>query len=258
MIDTHTHPYLEQFEDGGAEAVERALAAGVTHMVLPNVDESSVRPILDLHSRYPEQTSVAIGLHPTEVNADWRPTLDRILEVFRCDPSAPHIVAIGEVGMDLYWDKTFRKEQADAFAYQLRLAEEAGLPVIIHCREALEDTIAVIAEVKPTVPLIFHSFTGSPEDVRRIREVCDPWFGINGVVTYKNAQPLRDALPEIGLGRILLETDAPYLAPVPKRGRRNEPAYVTYVRDQVAATLGVTPAEVEAATEANAKEIFKR
>ena len=257
MIDTHTHPYLEQFESWGAVALERALAAGVTHMVLPNVDESSVRPILDLHSRFPEQTSVAMGLHPTEVKEDWRPTLDRILDTFRQDPSRPRIVAVGEVGMDLYWDKTFSREQAEAFAQQLRLAEEAGLPVIIHCREALEETLKVISEVRPTVPLIFHSFTGSPDDVRRIREVCDPWFGINGVVTYKNAQPLRDALPEIGLGRMLLETDAPYLAPVPKRGRRNEPAYVAYVRDQVAATLGVTPAEVDAATEANAKEIFK-
>lgn len=257
MIDTHTHPYLEQFEAGGAEAVERALAAGVTHMVLPNVDESSVRPILDLHSRFPEQTSVAMGLHPTEVNGDWRPTLECILETFRNDPSRPRIVAVGEVGMDLYWDKTFSREQADAFARQLRLAGEAGLPVIIHCREALEETLAVISEVRPSVPLIFHSFTGSPDDVRRIREICDPWFGINGVVTYKNAQPLRDALPEIGLPRMLLETDAPYLAPVPKRGRRNEPAYVAYVRDQVADLLGVTPAEVDAATEANAKEIFK-
>ncbi len=256
MIDTHTHPYLEQFEDGGAQAVERALEAGVTHMVLPNVDESSVAPILALHSRFPAVTSVAMGLHPTEVNADWRAALERILQGFLTSPSAPRIVAIGEVGMDLYWDVTFRAEQAEAFAEQLRLAERHRLPVIIHCREALDDTLAVIARVKPTVPLIFHSFTGSPEDVRRIREVCQPWFGINGVVTYKNAQPLRDALPVIGLDRILLETDAPYLAPVPKRGRRNEPAYVAYVRDQVAASLSLDPADVDAATEANAKSIF--
>ena len=253
MIDTHTHPYLSQFEDGGAEAVQNAIDNGVTHMVLPNVDASTVEPMMALHRRFPAATSVAMGLHPTEVGPDW----ERVVDEMELLLDKGGFVAVGEIGIDLYWEKEHRIEQMQAFARQLRIASRLGLPVIIHCREALDETLQVISEVRPDVPLIFHSFTGSPDDVRRIREVCDPFFGINGVVTFKNAKEIREALPLIGLDRIVVETDAPYLAPVPFRGRRNEPAYVVHTCAKIAEVLGLTPQQVEASTDINAKRIFR-
>lgn len=254
MTDTHTHLYLlEQFPDGGAEAVERALAAGVSHMVFPNVDESTLTPMMALHRLYPAHTSVALGLHPTEVADGWERTVDKM----ESELEKGGYVAVGEVGIDLYWDTTRKEMQMEAFRRQLGIAGRLRLPVIIHCREALHPTLEAIAEVRPDVPLVFHSFTGSAEDVALIRSVCDPLFGINGVVTFKNAAPLRDALPEIGLERMLLETDSPYLAPVPHRGKRNESSFISEVCDKVASVLGLSPEEVESATDHNAGIIFK-
>lgn len=252
MIDTHTHPYLEQFKDGGVEVINRALDSGVTHLILPNVDLSTITPMSELHAKFPDCTSMAMGLHPTEVGDDW----EKIVEEMEVLLEKGGFVAVGEVGIDLYWEKERRDDQIKAFRRQLEIAERLRLPVIIHNREANEETVEVIRQVKPTVPLIFHSFSGGPEVVRYIREVCDPMFGINGVVTFKNAEELRQALPEIGIDRILLETDAPYLAPVPFRGRRNEPAYVAYTRDKIAEVLGISPEEVENVTDKNAKMTF--
>lgn len=252
MIDTHSHIYMDEFSDGGADALTRALAAGVSHMVLPNVDISTIEPMMALHRRFPQNTSVALGLHPTEVGDDWR----EIVAGMEHQLETGHYVAVGEVGVDLYWDKSRRKDQLEAFAEHLRIADRLHLPVIIHCREALDEVISVIGEVKPDVSLIFHSFTGSAEDVRKIREVCDPVFGINGVVTFKNAQPLSDALPEITLGKILLETDSPYLAPVPHRGKRNESSYLPAICAKLAETLGVSRDKVDNITTANAAAVF--
>lgn len=252
MTDTHCHPYLEDFEDGGREAVARALEAGVNRLVLPNVDASTVDRMKHLHETYPENTSMAMGLHPTEVGDGW----ENIVDDMEAELRSGGYVAIGEVGIDLYWDNTRKKEQMEAFSRQLRIAAGLNLPVIIHCREGLDETLECIREVSPRVPLIFHSFTGSKEDVEKIREVCDPMFGINGVVTYKSAQPLRDALQEIGLSHILLETDSPYLTPVPHRGKRNEPANVVLTCRKVAEVLGVDPEEVARQTDANAENTF--
>lgn len=253
MIDTHTHLYLADFPEGGVREVAAALDAGVRHLVFPNVDRDTVAPMLALHEKFPEATSMAMGLHPTSVGENSKEILDEVGELL----GSGKFVAVGEVGMDLYWDTTFRKEQMDVFAEQLRMADSAGLPVIIHCREALEETLAVIKSTGVTVPLIFHSFTGSPDDVRKIREVCDPMFGINGVVTFKNAAPLRDSLSEIGEERILLETDSPYLAPVPMRGKRNESAWLPYVCGKIAEVLDKTAEEVSDATDKNACKIFR-
>lgn len=252
MTDTHSHPYLAEFEDGGIAAMERALEAGVGHVVLPNVDAASIEPMMRLHKKYPHVTSMAMGLHPTEVGANWEEELSLMESLF----AEGGFKAIGETGIDLYWDSSNADIQRRAFIRQLRMAEAARLPVIIHSRNALAETLECIREVSPRVPLVFHSFTGTPDDVRTIRDVCDPMFGINGVVTFKNAQPLRDALPVIGLDRIVLETDAPYLAPMPNRGKRNEPAWVVYVCRAVASTLGLPPEIVEKATDANASATF--
>ncbi|MDE6577123.1 MAG: TatD family hydrolase [Muribaculaceae bacterium] len=252
MIDTHSHPYLPEFDDGGKGAVDRALSAGVSHIILPNVDITSLEPMIALHESRPDATSIAIGLHPTEVREDWEKVVEGMKEILQ----DKKCVAVGEVGMDLYWDKSHEEAQKKAFALQLKIAEEMRLPVIIHCREALDETLEVIEEVKPTVPLIFHSFTGSPDDVRKIRKVCNPMFGINGVVTFKNAKSLRESIPEIGIDYLLLETDAPYLAPVPHRGKRNESAYLVHTLNAVANALGMEPGEAEEATDRNARKTF--
>lgn len=254
MIDTHTHIYLrESFAEDMNETLERALAAGISRMVFPNIAADSIGQMVSLHEQYPAVTHIAAGLHPTEVKANWREEAEKCLALL----DERTCVAIGEIGMDLYWDKTFEAEQREALAYQLREAKRRGLPAIIHCREALTETLEVMRDLGDDLPpVIFHSFTGTKEDVRRIREVTDSMFGINGVVTYKNATGLREALPEIGLDRIVLETDSPYLAPVPKRGRRNETSYLAYIRDCIASTLGVDAGEVEAKTDANAMNIF--
>lgn len=255
MIDTHTHIYLrESFAEDMAATLERALEAGVSRMVFPNIDAKSVEEMLALHDLYPDVTHIAAGLHPTEVGENWREETEKCLRLL----DERNCVAIGEIGMDLYWDKTFAEEQREALALQLREAKRRDLPAIIHCREALTETLEVMRSLGDELPqVVFHSFTGSAEDVRRIREVTDAMFGINGVVTYKNAQGLRDALPEIGLDRMVLETDSPYLAPVPKRGRRNETSYLGYIRDCIASTMGVSPAEVDARTTANARQLFR-
>ncbi len=259
MTDTHTHLYSRQFEDGGHEAVRRALEAGVGRMIFPAVEPETTPALLALAKAWPGRVDVALGLHPTDLGDDWRSRLDDIERQFEASGLEP--VAIGEVGIDLHWEPETLTAQKEAFARQLDMAAERGLPVIIHSRDALPETLDVIAEHARrhggALPrLVFHSFTGGPDDVRAIREVCDPWFGINGVVTFRNAQPLRDAIPLIGLDRLLLETDSPYLAPVPHRGKRNESSCLPLIRDAVAQALGVGPREVEEATDAGAALVF--
>ncbi len=253
FVDTHTHIYLpEEFPDS-AQAVERALAAGVGHMVFPNVDLATVEPMIALHERYPDVTSVAVGLHPTEVKDDYQQALSRMEQILASSRVSP--VAVGEIGIDLYWDSTYREEQRDAFEQQCRWAVGRGLPVIIHCREGLDDTLEVLSGMSAMPRGVFHSFGGNCEDVDRIRAVGDFYFGINGIVTFKNSK-LRDVLPHIGLDRILLETDSPYLAPVPNRGKRNESSYIPYIAHTVADAVGETPEDVAMATTANARRLF--
>ena len=263
MIDTHTHLYMDSFSkdepDGCAAAVDRAVEAGVECMVLPSVDRESAAEVAALHARRPEHTRTAMGLHPTEVGEDWKEELEDIVATL--SPTAP--VAIGEVGIDLYWDDSNLSLQKEAFIAQLLLAEKMGLPVIIHCRDGVEECCECIEVARERslsgklTPLVFHSFTGSPDDVRRIRKVCDPYFGINGVVTFKNSGQLPEAVREIGLDRLLLETDSPYLAPVPKRGRRNESSYLQFINSRIAEILGIPPMETEEATTRNAKDLFR-
>lgn len=250
LIDTHTHLYLPDFEVPD-DAVRRALAAGVGHMLFPNVDLTTVEPMLALAEAFPGHTSVALGLHPTEVDGRWEEALERLQPYW----SRAVYVAVGEIGIDLYWDKTFRDQQMQAFARQVALAREKCLPVIIHCREGLGEVLEVLQDYRD-VPAVFHSFGGTVAEVERIRGLGDYFFGINGIVTFKNSR-LRDVLPDIGIGRILLETDSPYLAPVPHRGKRNESAYITATAAHVAQALGMTAEAVASATTANACSLFK-
>lgn len=249
FVDTHTHLYLPEFEDGGVAAVERAVDAGVGMMLFPNVDLTTVEPMVSLNRQFPDNTRIAMGLHPTEVSENWKKDLEKI------PFDTPELVAIGEIGMDLYWSAEFCSQQKEAFYAQCLIAAELGLPIIIHQRDALEETLEVLKSL-PVVPRgVFHSFGGTSEDIRKIREIGDFYFGINGIVTFKNSK-LRDVLPEIGLDRILLETDSPYLTPVPHRGKRNESAYIPHIADHIAAFLGIDIKVVEQTTEKNSKVLF--
>lgn len=253
IFDTHTHLYESDFdEDGGGEAaVRRALDADVAAMLMPNVDLASVAPLRRLQEAFPERVFAAMGLHPTEVGDSWRDDVAAVLAELR-----PDDVAVGEVGVDLYWDKSRREQQMQALEVQARHALAADLPLVIHCREALDETLEVLEGVRG-VRGVMHSFGGTPDDVDEVRRrLGDDWyFGINGIVTFKNSR-LREVLPAIGLDRILLETDSPYLAPVPRRGKRNESAFLPFVAAHVADSLGVSVAEVDAATTAGAVDLF--
>ena len=252
MIDTHTHLYLEQFDEDCDEVVQRALESGVHHLVLPNVDLTTIEPMHALHDTYPQCTSMAMGLHPTEVNADWREALKEVEGWF----DKRKYVAVGEIGVDLYWDKTYHKEQKQVLDTQLHWAEEMNIPVILHCREGLDTILEVFDEYSGTLPRgVFHSFCGTPEEVQRIRQRGNFYFGINGIVTFKKSQ-IPAVLPEIGIERILLETDSPYLAPVPNRGKRNESANIPHICRCIASHLGLTEEDASRITDANAQQLF--
>lgn len=255
MIDTHTHIYLsEEFSDGREAVVERALSAGVDRMIFPNIDLKSVEPMKWLHDRFPESTSITLGLHPTEVDADWKSALRDIERAMKDD----EIVGIGEVGIDLHWDSTYIRQQQEAFQWQLSMARERELPVIIHCRDAMDVTLQCIDSLGGELSqLLFHSFTGSADDAKEIMKRYPAMFGINGVATFKNADDVRKAICEIGAEKIVLETDSPYLAPVPYRGKRNESAYIMSTLKSVAETLEIEPKELEKITDENARRIFR-
>lgn len=252
LIDTHTHLYLDEFEDGGRHAVQRALDAGIGHMVMPNVDLGTIAPMRALSSQFRENISMAMGLHPTEIKDSWHDDL-KIIEDELCRHCGDY-VAVGEIGIDLYWDKTYAKQQMQAFDQQLTIASERKLPVIIHCREGLNETLEVLSG-HSSVQAVFHSFGGTADDVERIRRIGDYYFGINGIVTFKNSK-LRDTLPAIGTSRLLLETDSPYLAPVPHRGKRNESAYITATAAHIAQCLNITNTQIADITTRNAVDFF--
>ena len=253
MIDSHTHIYMEEFDTDRNEVMHRAVAAGVGAMILPNVDLDSIDALHNTVAQYPNLCHAAMGLHPTSVTPKYSEQLAAIRPLF----DTHNYSAVGEIGIDLYWDKTYRTEQCIAFAEQIRWAQELSLPIIIHCREALDTTIEVLKQFPyNSVRGVFHSFTGTPEQVATIRrEVGDFYFGINGIVTFKNAC-LDDLVTAIGIHRILLETDAPYLAPTPHRGKRNEPAYTPYMAARIAQILGISIEEVDQATTSNTRTLF--
>lgn len=252
MIDSHSHIYCDAFDEDRDAVVLRAREAGVRHIVLPGESPESVPLQVALHKKYPDYISLALGLHPEEVNDNYLSALARLRPMLDEFP----IVAVGEIGIDLYWDKTWREQQRHALDIQLHWCHELGAPFIIHCREALDDILDVIDHLDCPVPQgVFHCFAETPADVERVRRRGDFYFGVNGVVTFKKST-VPQLLPAIGLDRLLLETDAPYLTPVPHRGKRNESAYIPHINDFIANYLGVTPEEVSAATDRNAARLF--
>lgn len=252
MIDTHSHIYCDAFDDDRDAVVARAQQAGVTHVILPNENLESVPLLSRMHEQYPRYTSLAIGLHPEEVKPDYRDVLAEMRPML----DNGDFIAVGEIGMDLYWDKTYRAEQMEALKIQLQWCQEKDLPFIMHCRDAMDEVIEVLDSLDGEIPRgVFHCFGGDANDVERLRQRGDFYFGIGGVVTFKKST-LPQLLPVIGLDRILLETDAPYMAPVPNRGKRNESSFIPFINDFIAQSLGITPQEVSDVTDRNARALF--
>ena len=251
MIDTHTHLYAEQFDEDRAAMIQRAKEVGVKKVFLPNIDSSSIEGMLQLEKEYPDFCYPMMGLHPTSVKADYKEEL----AIVKKHLFERAFVAVGEIGVDLYWDKTFKEQQIEAFLAQAKWAEELDIPIIIHARNSLDILIELVKGIKsPKVRGIFHCFTGSAVQARRIVDLGF-LLGIGGVLTFKNAK-LRDEIKEIPLESLVLETDSPYLTPHPFRGKRNESSYVKYVLEHLAATRGLAPKKVEEQTTKNAEKLF--
>lgn len=252
MIDTHSHIYAEEFDKDRDETIERAKVAGVEKIILPNVDSDSLQRMLDTEKLFPDYCYAAIGLHPTSVGENVASELARVRSELECRK----YIAIGEIGIDLYWDKTFRREQIDALHTQLDWALEFDLPVIIHVRDSHLDTIEAMKDYSGKgLRGVFHCFTGSHIEAEQIFALGNFMLGIGGVVSFKNSG-LSDNLRHIPLNRLVLETDAPYLAPTPHRGKRNEPAYLSLVRDKLSQIYEIPASEINRITTKNAKELF--
>ena len=257
LIDTHTHIYDHQFSLDRNETVQRALEAGVKMMLLPNVDASTIAPMLELHEKFPDCTRVMMGLQPEEVKEDYKAVLSQMeKELGDVSPvSRVHYVGVGEVGLDFYWDSTFEKQQLDAFEIQLDWAKQLGLPLSIHCRNAFEKMVKII-EKKQDGGLrgVMHCFTGTEEEAK-VYLSLGFHLGLGGVTTYKNCS-VKDFLPMLPLDRIVLETDATYLAPVPCRGKRNEPAFLVHTAQRIADILQIPVEELADATTKNVQLLF--
>ena len=251
LIDTHTHIYDHQFSLDRNEAVQRALEAGVKMMLLPNVDASTIAPMLELHEQYPDCTRVMMGLQPEEVKEDYK----EVLSMMEKELEKGIYVGVGEVGLDFYWDATYEKQQLDAFETQLDWAKQLGLPLSIHCRNAIEKMVKIL-EKKQDGGLrgIMHCFTGT-EDEAKVYLELGFHLGLGGVTTYKNCG-VKDYLPNLPLDRIVLETDAPYLTPVPCRGKRNEPSFLVHTAQKIADILQMPVEELAAVTTENVQTLF--
>lgn len=255
-IDTHAHLYDEAFAQDLDEVLLRAAEAGVAGFVLPAVDDASQDRLEETADRYPDRCFPCTGLHPTSVGADWKKELDAVER--RLGQRTYH--AVGEIGLDGYWSREYMVQQQEAFAVQLEWAAEAGLTAIVHLREATEALFEVLDRFRNSgrrLPCcVFHAFSGSPETFRRLITYGDFYFGIGGTCTYRNSS-LPETLRRIPPERIVLETDCPWLPPVPHRGKRNEPAFLVHTAELTARATGQTPEELARSTTGNARRIFR-
>lgn len=252
LVDTHTHLYLDGFQHDRRQMIDRALAEGVQKMYLPAIDSSELENLLLLEKAFPGRCIPMMGLHPCSVKENYEEELRLVETHLRARPFA----AVGEIGLDFYWDLSFMEQQYDAFRRQVDWAVELSLPVVIHSRKSLDECISVIRDKqKGSLSGIFHCFSGTVEQGRQVIELGF-YLGIGGVITYKNAG-LAEVLADLPLESMVLETDAPYLTPVPFRGKRNESSYLKYVAQKLAEVKGVSVEEVAAVTTANAENIFK-
>ena len=251
LIDTHSHIYLEDFLNDVDEVIQKAYNIDVKKIVLPNIDSGSVKRLNDLSDAYPHLCYPLMGLHPTSVSSDYKEEIQAVeywLEKRK-------YYGIGEIGIDLYWDRTYVKEQKDAFRYQIKLAKSKQLPIVIHLRNSFNEVYEIVNEEQDgSLKGIFHCFSGNESEAQQIIDLGF-LLGIGGVVTFKNSN-LSQIIEKIDLKYLVLETDSPYLSPVPKRGQRNESSYLVYIAQKVAETYGIRVEQVAEITTVNARNLF--
>ncbi len=252
FIDTHTHLFLPEFDSDRNQVISNAKSVGVEKILLPNVDSSTISNLFKLADKYPDYCFPMIGLHPTSVKPNFRNELNQIEKWLK----ERKFCAIGEIGIDLYWDKAYKEQQEEAFRYQIDLAKKYDLPIIIHARESFDEIFDIIDDViDERLYGVFHAFTGDEKQAEKIVE----WgfkIGIGGIVTFKNSG-LGNVVKNIDIHHIVLETDSPYLAPVPKRGKRNESANIIYIAQKIAEVKDMSLQQVAQITTHNAKQLFK-
>ena len=253
FVDTHCHLDGEEFREDLDAVVTRAREAGVAAIGVPGINLESIKTVIALCNRYPGYCYPMLGLHPEDVKGDWREVLKEI------KAALPGAIAVGEIGLDYYWSREFEKEQLEAFEEQVKWAVELQLPLMIHCRKAQNEMVAILKRYKDDLPGgVFHCFTGNELEAKELLQFDRFVLGIGGVATFKKSH-LPEVLPKVvPLERIVLETDAPYMAPVPKRGERNEPAFTAYVLKRLAEAYGVSEEEVAQKTTENCRRVFKK
>lgn len=264
LIDTHSHLYDEAFDTDRDEAMARAREAGLVQLLFPAIDRESHPRMLEVVARYGDYCRPMMGLHPTSINENplWREELEEVVHYFGNPPRGVKFCAVGEIGIDLYWSQEYREEQIEAFEYQCRLALRLNLPVVIHTRSAWPEMVEAVERLDREAQAegrslrgVFHAFTEGVECYERLKHLEGFYFGIGGVVTFKKS-PVAEAVKQIPLERILLETDCPYLTPVPHRGERNESSYLLHICRKVAELKGVDAEEVARITTENACRLF--
>lgn len=252
LIDTHSHIYSEDFTHDRDEALQRAYESGIKKIILPNIDSGSIKHMLDLADAYPHLCYPLIGLHPTSVEEDYKEELEAVeywLEKRK-------FYGIGEIGIDLYWDKKYIKEQKEVFRHQVKIAKQQNLPIVIHIRDSFEETFQIVKEEQDgTLKGIFHCFTGDEAEAQKIIDIGFH-LGIGGVVTFKNSN-LDSVIQNIGVENLVLETDSPYLAPVPKRGKRNESSYLVFIAQKLAEIYNLPLTRIAEITTQNARKLFE-
>ncbi len=251
ITDTHTHLYASEFDEDRTAMIDRAIANGVTRFFIPAIDSQSTNAMYELESQYPENIFLMMGLHPTYVKENFETELHHIENQLK----NRKFYAIGEIGIDLYWDKSFLEQQKLAFKYQIQLAKKYKLPIVIHCREAFDEIFEILKQEKsPDLFGVFHCFTGNYEQALQAISL-NLMLGIGGVVTFKNGK-IDQFLNQIDLKNIVLETDSPYLAPIPFRGKRNESSYIIHVVSKLASIYGLSNEEIISQTTKNSQLIF--
>jgi len=252
ITDTHTHLYSEAFNDDRDEMMQRAFKKGITRFFIPAIDSTYTKAMLELEKNYPDNVFLMMGLHPTSVKENYEGELKHVEKLLSERP----FIAIGEIGIDLYWDKSTLNIQQEAFRHQIKLAKQYKLPIVIHCRESFDEIFEILEEEKGDDLFgIFHCFTGTLEQAQKAISY-NMKLGIGGVVTFKNGK-IDQFLKQIDLKHIVLETDSPYLAPTPYRGKRNESSYIINVLDKLSYIYGISTTEIANITTANSKDVFK-
>jgi TatD DNase family protein len=251
LIDTHAHIYLPEFDNDRDEVISRSIDSGVERILLPNIDLDSVDPMMSLARQYPDLCHPMMGLHPGSVKQDFIEDLDKIQKHFELNK----FIAVGEIGIDLYWDTTFKKEQEEAFRAQLDMSIKYELPAVIHCRNSFPEVLSIVESYEHgSLKGVFHAFTGDAETARKITAMGF-YLGIGGIVTFKNSGIDR-VIAEIGPQKLVLETDSPYLAPTPNRGKRNECSYLGLIALKIAEICDLPLSSIAEQTTTNAVELF--